>query len=132
MKIELSSKTEHGTNRGGEDLFFVVKATSKVEPSPDVLKAVFEAAWQACLAALPTDSGEEDIWLDSEEFENGATTEPELRSHASECYDFAIAYSLSEARAKVEKTVLEGDWVKRLKTGTYEVSKEFYVDGNAD
>jgi hypothetical protein len=133
MKIKLSSKTVAGTDRGGEDLFFVVRASSRVEPSPDVLKAEFEKAWEACVASIPKDPDAEDLWLDDEEVELEAADEPMLRSQmSSDCYDFQINWPLSEARKIVERVVLEGGWIKDLKTGKYKVRDKIFVDGNAE
>lgn len=126
MRIELSTSTVHGTERGGEDLFVEVLCTSEVEPDPAYRQARLEAAWALCLSSLPQSQAEadersEDLWL-----EGGR-----LRSYETE-YEFKVNWTLAEARAKVERVVLEGDWVKRLKTGVYEVREDLYVDGNAD
>jgi hypothetical protein len=126
LTVSLALSTVHGTERGGEDLFVEVLVEADFEPDPASLAAVFPRAWEDCVEALPksqpdADSSEEEIWS-----EGGR-----LSSYETE-YGFKLDWTLEEVRAKVEKVVLEGDWVKRLKTGKYEVREDLYVDGNAD
>jgi len=126
MKIELATGTVHGMDRGGEDLFLEVKATSDVEPNPEYLRGRFADAWGLCLASLPHSQAEaddrgEELWVDGDR----------LRSYET-AYEFKVDWTIADARAKVEKVIFEGDWVKKLRTGTYEVSEDLHVDGNAD
>lgn len=126
MKIELSLSTVHGTDRGGEDLSVEVLATSTAEPTPALLQSWFEASWKECLEGLPTSQADADerdaeIWLEGDR----------VTSYETE-YGFKVNWSLAELREKVAKVVLEGDWVKKLRTRQYEVCAEIFVDGNAD
>lgn len=126
MKIELSLSTVHGTDRGGEDLSVEVLATSTEEPTPALLQSWFESAWKECLEALPksqpdADSDDAEIWLDGDR----------VTSYETE-YGFKVNWTTAELREKVSEAILEGDWVKKLRTGQYEVCAEIFVDGNAD
>jgi hypothetical protein len=67
------------------------------------------------------DDRQEELWIDGDR----------LRSYETE-YEFKVDWTIADARAKVEKVIFEGEWVKKLRTGTYEVSDDLHVDGNAD
>jgi len=127
-EIFLSTETVAGTDRGGEDLFLVVKAFSG-KRKPRLTEAAFEAAWGACVKRLPTsgdaaeEAGEgEQVWV-----EDGR-----LRCLPTDHYEFELDWPLDKAKEAAREVFMEGDWAKVLKTGEHEVEGSKYVAGNAD
>ncbi len=125
MKVFLSRYVEAGLNRGGEDLFLRVTITSEVEPQHAYLTAGLPQAVKAALAALPTDADSSDgtdLWVD----------EGLLRSHPTE-YEFELEpRSEEEVLQMVQSAAFDGAWKQDYRTKEYSVTKDFYIDGNAD
>ncbi len=124
MQIKLKMKVEAGTDNGGEDLFLVVTATSG-EEEPILTSEAFEAAWNACVADLEGGEYSSDeegvVWREGNQ----------LRCHPTD-YEFQLDWTLDEAKKEVRKAVLDGDWLKNVRTGKYLLKEEIYIDGNAD
>lgn len=136
MKLELSTNVVAGTDRGGENLLLVVRFSTLEEPTPEYLEANFDAAWDACVAALPTEE-DEDLWVVDEDGakdlwvvdEDGT---PTLMSHLTNGYKFSVDWSVSYVRDQARRVAFGDEWVKRLKSGEYSVQEELFVDGNAE
>ncbi len=128
LTIRIESKTVRGTDRGGEDLFFVVKATTgKEEPTREALEAALPGATEALLASLPTgleaaDEAEAPYWLDGDT----------VRSTFESDYEFRVDWTTEKVRETVRQAVLGDGWKKALSTGKHSVKAKIFVDGNAD
>ena len=126
LKIELAVKFVAGLERGGIDLFLVVKVTSNEEPLAERLSEQFDSAWQACINVLSVswaeaEQSDEDLWIDSDR----------LMSCTDNDGFYSINKSLDNVKKIVRNVVDSDDWILRLHTKIYEVSKDVYIDGNA-
>jgi len=129
MKLELSTNVVAGTDRGGEDLFLVVRCSTFEEPTQEYLGAHFDAAWDACVAALPTTEPPggscDGFWVEDVD---GVST---LFSGTTP-YEFSVDWAVSYVRDQARRVAFGDEWVKRLKSEEYSTQEELFVDGNAE
>jgi hypothetical protein len=129
MKITLKTKVVHGTDRGGEDLFLVVKVASRKDPrtldAAKEARTAFEKAW----GSLPHENeirageGAEDLFRVGQDG---------LSSNPTEQYDFKVEDTKERLWTEILDLVEGDEWKLALKSGQYGVQKRIYVDGNAE
>lgn len=126
LTLKIDTRTEHGTDKGGEDLFVDVVATTGTE-EPAGLPEAFEAAWRAWTEGLPTSRDDADD-ADAPLFLKDGRVQGTFETD----YGFRVDSSYDDFRSRVLRVVLEGEWKKVLRTGEYSVEGEIFVAGNAD
>lgn len=134
MKIVLSTDTVSGTDRGGEDLFLVVRIRSQEKPSL-VSQEAFDQAYQEAFKAAVSpswedwskDNVEKPLCLGKDE-----ETGEELVFSPKTSYGFQLRWTQEKLRAEVLDTVQNGDWNYNLRSGEYWVDERTFIDGNAD
>lgn len=143
LLIKLSIKQTEKTSCG-EDLFLIVEAFASGGYLPEVeetlkscdlivLDQAFDEAWDVAMTNLPLfhegmPSNEDvygvDLFLEDEAF--GTTR---FRSQPTNL-GFQIDWTLREAKSKVKKAVIEGDWLKRIKNGTVFMKTEILIESS--
>jgi hypothetical protein len=133
MKLTIKTKEVAGTERGGADLFVVVKASCKDEPTPNTLGPDFHEAWNAWVATLPLTQEAAEA-TDSDFYVEMALTKTARLKSTYGAYEdsFFVDWDLLEAKDRVSKVVFEGGWVMDLKSSKYKVKGKVFVDGNAE
>jgi len=119
MKIELSSDMTHGTDRGGEDLFLLIKVTQDTEPDPKILKKEVPVVLAKALEAY---NDTDDLY----------TQDGCLCGGPTDFYQIEFAVDKKTLTKLVMDTVLKGEWVLVLRTKEYRVENRIFMNGNAE
>ena len=132
MELKLSYGLEHGTDRGGEDVWLQVELVTDDPPGDDVGDRA-ALAFDAWLESAPT-TDDAEVWV-----EDGR-----VRTLESE-YEFCVDRPVEEVRRDVVDLARAGltpagegpfgrheEWQRSLATGTCRLSFELYRDGNAE
>jgi hypothetical protein len=125
MNVSIETKTVHGTDRGGEDLFLVVELTSEKHPN-ELTEAEVDEAWEATVASLTDDEADDPESSDDLLVKNGV-----LKS-GDTGYGFSVSKPVAWLKERVRKLAKDGDWMQRVRTGTFIVEEEIFCGGNAD
>lgn len=119
-KFEVSPDVRYGEDRGGEDLFLVVRGLSEADPPASWSREDVDAA----LRGAPNGDDDDDTFL---EYEPG-----ELVRHVAGEYSHVYESDWKGFVELVHGLLAGADWKFSRGSRTWSTEAEHFVDGNAD